>query len=477
MSRWLLLAGVIGLVAVAPAVGQSVWELTPYRIELLVAFEPAPELTPRLQAGLIADLADRAETLVGAAWNLTAAPAPPELQPALSRAIESVTLDALPQELLGSDKVMLLAVSTTADGCRVTARELDVATRLFSAPVSRPVRQLGKLRDAALEAIFQAFAPLALVESVDQQQVALRLKAASLPLRDRQLMPIEPGDVFLPVIRYHDRQGNLRKDRQGNVIPPKPIPWTFCTVRQVTPTQLDCRLQTGLRSPLSGRRRGRARQLALAVVPPGRPSSLVLRSRDESKRPLAGYEVLARPPNSETASSSSAVPLGRTDRQGRITVPPGESPLRVLLVRSGSELLARLPMVPGLQTEYTAEVADDDRRLEAEGSVSGLRERLVDLITRREVLFARTRARIKAGKLDEAEKLIEQLQRLQKSEYELGRILALKRRGTRADDPHVQRKIDALFDDTRKLLQKYLAPRLLERLREDLRAARAAGGS
>ena len=472
MSRWLLLAGVIAPVLVRPAAGQSVWELTPYRVRLLVAFAPAPELTPRLRADLITDLVDRAEALVGAAWNVTAAPAPPHLQPAMTSAIESVKLESLPEDALESDKVMLLAVSWVADGCRVTARELDVATQLFSAPVSRPVSQLGKLRDAALGVIFEAFAPLARVENVDKQQVELRLRASALPLRDEALMLVEPGDVFRPVIRYHDRQGNLRNDGQGNVILPKPVPWTFCTVQQVTPGRLECRLQTGLRSPLSGRRRGRVQQLALAVVPPGKPSRVTLKSRGASKRALAGYEVYARPPDSKNSAL-----LGRTDRQGRITVPPGESLLRVLLVRSGSELLARLPIVPGLQPEYTAEVADDDRRLQAEGSVNGLREQLIDLVTRREVLFARARTRIKAGKLDEAEKLIQQLQRLQKSEYELGRMLDLQRRGARADDPGVQRKIDALFDDTQQLFQKYLAPKLIERLRGDLRNARAAGKS
>jgi hypothetical protein len=54
-----------------PAAAQSVWELTPYRIEVLVAFAPVPELTPRLQAELVGNLVDRAESLVGAAWDVT----------------------------------------------------------------------------------------------------------------------------------------------------------------------------------------------------------------------------------------------------------------------------------------------------------------------------------------------------------------------------------------------------------------------
>ena len=212
--------------------------------------------------------------------------------------------------------------------------------------------------------------------------------------------------------------------------------------------------------------------MALAVIPPRRPSILTLVSRSEPKRVLAGYEVYARPPDKKTA-----VPLGRTDRQGRIRVPPGESPLRVLLARNGGELLARLPIVPGLEPACTAEIPNDDRRLEAEGLVSGLRQDLVDLVARREVLFARTRARIKAGKFDEAEELIGQLLRLQKSERVLASTVALERRRARAEDPGMQRKIDALFSDTQKLLRKHFLPGAIQQLRQELRSARGGRGS
>jgi len=474
-NRQLLLLGCWGLVCLAlapPAAAQSVWELTPYRIQVLVAFAPAPELTPRLQTELLADLAERADSLVGAAWIITVAPAPPALQPTLISAIESVPIESLPQQSPQADKVMLLAISPAVDGCRVTAREFDVPTQLFSAAVSRPVWQLGKLCDEALAAVFEAFAPLARIESVEKEQVTLRLKAAALPLRDRQLSLVQPGDVFLPVIRYQDGEGNLRKDRRGIVIRPKPVPWTFCTVRQITPSRLECQLHSGLRSPLSGRRRGRVQQLALAVVPPQQPTILTLQSRSEPKQALAGYEVYAHPPDAKTP-----VLLGRTDGQGRITVPPGDGPLRVLLARSGGELLARLPMVPGLQAACTAEIAADDPRLEAEGLLNGLREELVDLVARREVLFARTRARIKAGQFDEAEELIGQLLRLEQSQQELSRTLAAQQRGIRAGDPVVQREIDALFGDTQKLLRTQLHAEAVERLREELRTARSTAKS
>lgn len=298
----------------------------------------------------------------------------------------------------------------------------------------------------------------------------MRLKAAALPFRDKELALVAHGTVFRPVIRFDDREGNPRRLLA--------VPWSFCTVREVRPDLLVCRLHTGVRSPLSGRRRGRVQQLALAVVPPRKPSVLVLQSRSEPKTPLAGYDVFAQPPNSKTA-----VPLGRTDWRGRVTVPPTgkENPLWVLLVRNGGEPLAQLPMVPGMEPELIARIANDDQRLEAEGFITGLQEEMVDLVTRREVLLIRTRARIEEAKFDEAKfdearDLIDELRGLPTA-AEFALMLKEQRKKVRSADAKVQAKIDALFVDTQKLLRQHLDPDAIEAVWQELRKARSDTGS
>ena len=87
------------------------------------------------------------------------------------------------------------------------------------------------------------------------------------------------------------------------------------------------------RSFLTLKGRGRAESLALRVVAPVGSTVLTIRSRNEPKSPLVGYEVYDRPPGAE-----EPVLLGRTDDCGRLTVTRGEHLLRVLLVKSGSEL-------------------------------------------------------------------------------------------------------------------------------------------
>jgi len=456
-----LLGAMVALICCAAAAGQSVWEVTPYRIRLLVAFAPLPELTPQLQADLMTGLVDRTDALVGAAWDLSAAPAPPQLARQMLSAVDSVTLESLPQESLQFDKVMLLVVGRAGYCNRVAARELDLRTRLWSPSVSRPAGQLGKLCDVALDTIFGAFAPLALVSRVEGVEVKLRPKAGGLPPRDRSLRLINIGDAFRPVVRYNDRDGNPRRIT--------PIAWTYLAVKQLGPEEVTCRLFTGLRSPLSGRRRGRVEQLALGVVPPQRPSTLVLKARSEQKQVLPGYDVYSHPPD-----SIATVLVGRSDRRGSVLVPPAANPLRVLLVKNGSELLARLPLVPGLQPTFTAEIPNDDGRLEAEGFITGLQEELVDLVTRREVLLAQTKSRTKAEKFEEAKRLVEQLQRLPTA-AEFSRKLKEQREKIRSGDAATGAKIDALFDDTQKLLQKHLGGDEIEAVWQQLRKAASPG--
>ena len=470
---------VCALLATVPAAAQSVWEMTPYRTQLLVAFTPAPELTPRLRTDLVEGLVDRIDAIVGAPLDVTIQPADAALGRVMASAMDDVTVESLPQQQADLDKIMLLAVVADVDGCRVVARDFDIRTQIFGASVSRPVRQLGKLRDVALGAVFAAFAPLARIERVEVRSarktwVTLRLKAGALPPRDGELTLVEHGDPFRPVIRYNDRDGNLRKDDDGNVIRPRPVPWTYCTVQESRISQLICRLHTGLRSPLSGRRRGRVEQFALAVVLPEKPSVLTLvQAKSDPPRPLAGYGVYAHPPD-----SNQGVLLGRTDRRGRLTIRPDASghAIRMLLVRNGSELLAHLPVVPGVEPELLGELPNDDQRLKAEGFITGLQEQMVDVTTRREVLFARARLRIESGKFDEAQQFLEEVRQLPTA-HDLSLKLDAPRNRVRTGDSRMQAKINALFSDTAALIQQQLDPRALEALRRQLREARQAAGS
>jgi hypothetical protein len=134
-------------------------------------------------------------------------------------------------------------------------------------------------------------------------------------------------------------------------------------------------------------------------------------------------------------------------------------------------LLARLPIVPGLDEELSAELPNDDQRLQAEGFVKGLQHHVMDLVARRELYAARFRRYLKEKKLDEAKELLEEFRALE-TRSDLTRQLDQQEQRVRSPDRRVQAKIDQLFTDTRQLLTRFLDPRTSNQLAEELLRAR-----
>jgi hypothetical protein len=449
------------------ASAQGLWELTPYRVRVYVAYGDDPALTSLWRSGLEQALAARIAAWIGSSWDARVEPAPLGLAIALVHGANDIPLEALPAADLDEvDKILTLLVRADGGRHRFIAQELDVRTRTWGARADRQASQAELARSAAFEALTAAFAPLAQVEKVEEKQVRLRLRASSLKLRDPDVLTVREGAVFQPIVRYNDREGKLRDDR-----PPQPIPWTFLLVRQLDGSSATCELYSGLRSPLSARRRGRTEQLALLVRPRVEATDLMLHSRVDADRRLYGYEVYAYSPDSPETTL-----LGRTNSRGILRIAPAEGPLRMLVVKNGGEFLARLPIMPGLDAEAPAAVADDDYRLAVEGYITGMQEQIVDLVAQRGTLIARIRAHIDEGKLDEARALLEQLQSLRSGD-EFAVLLAEQRRKYFSGDAIIRRKIAKLFDDTLQVIVRNLDKGQIEQVASELAQADKANPS
>ncbi|MFO0870732.1 MAG: hypothetical protein U0935_17525 [Pirellulales bacterium] len=164
--------------------------------------------------------------------------------------------------------------------------------------------------------------------------------------------------------------------------------------------------------------------------------------------------------------------IGRTDWRGTMELPPSpDFPLRVVYVKNGGSLLARLPTVPGVEAEMVVDLTPDDRRLQAEGFVSGVQAVLTDLVAQRELYTKRIRARLTEGKVGDAEKLLEEFKALPTRD-DVQKLLDQQQ--PRITSPHkkVQAKIDKQFEDTRKLLYKFVDPGLLGKLEDDVKQTR-----
>jgi hypothetical protein len=455
--RLFLLAGLIHASSGVASAAGVVWDLAPYRVRALIAVTSSASASGAQVDALCAGLAERSTTVMGAHWSFTAAPAQAAIREALlgdmAKLTKEVVLPAIEGEDL--DKVMLVRLDYDERAWTIRTVDFDVRTQLFGTPATQRVVQRVRLVDGVFQTIVTAFAPLATVETVDQKDTAtLRLRAGSAPIRDPQLALVRPGTIFRAAVRVNDPKGKAKRI-EG-------VEWTFLVADAVNQAHVDSRLITGLRGPLATRKRGRTEQLALAVRPPDTETKLELLSADKKPRIMAGCQVF-----SHAVDSKKTDLLGASDPRGVFEVEPGDGGVRVLMIKSGDTVIARLPMLPGMEPKMTARIPDDERRLQVEGYITGFQEEFVDMIARRQVLVARIRSRIKSGKKDEADALINELRQMT-AQQDFGESLTAARRRLVSNDARTQKQIDKLFTDTQAVVNRYFDPRQVDTLEREL---------
>ncbi len=261
-------------------------------------------------------------------------------------------------------------------------------------------------------------------------------------------------------------------DRLGVPVPDgvEVVPWTVLRAqaradRSPATGAVPCEIVSGLRNPIRSRGSRRVERLALVVRASYEQTQLELRARGDARRKLAGYDVYARLPDEKNTHW-----IGRSDWQGRLAIGRDEHPLKILYVKNGSRLLARLPLVVGAAENLTAELTDDSLRLEAEGFLRGLQEEFIDLVARRKVLAMRIRRRVEENKLAEAEQLLDEMRQLE-TRQGLERRIRERQATFQTRDRAQQDRINRLFRDTRTLLQKHLDPGEIDALRDELAEA------
>lgn len=454
-----------------PSVAQETeaWEYSPYRVHVWLATQPTPQLTSRLEQQIRQYILWQAEIVEGSAWRVDVESAPQPWHDELLAGFQFVSLPENVEDthpLLRGDKLILLRIVEQAGEFLIQARELDCRSRIFGPPVTLATQQIAAIPSAAFTAVASAFMPLARIEKVnDREKTAqVRVRAAGLVLSPNSPAAMGTGEILRPVVRQNDRLGKLRA---GGI---QVVPWTFLRATDQRGPNLGCMVYSGLRSPLGGRGSRRVEKFALAVRPTATTTILQLNSSGAAPHPLSGYEVYSRRVDTENSEL-----LGRTDWRGQLLVDRGDQPLRILYVKSGTRLLARLPMVPGLEPLQTAPMFDDDIRLGAEGSISSLQNNFLDLVARRQVLATRIRLSIEERDFAEAERLIEELRGLA-TRIEFTQFLNEETRNLASDNQREQQNIDELINDIRRLLVNQLDPQLVNDLDKELRAARTGGG-
>ncbi|MFP6670228.1 MAG: hypothetical protein VB857_02340, partial [Pirellulaceae bacterium] len=397
---------------------------------------------------------------------------PAEKKPAEKKPAESVVAKSPYLPLLKKDKLFLLGVTDQGPSWRVQVRELDLHTRTLSPLFEREVVNLEMLADASFDVIAEAFHPIARIESSQGKSAELTVRAGGLVQSKDSPLYIGSRAVLRPIIRRNNRLGEPLK---AGVVE---VDWTYIFVDSEERGQLQCQVWSAMRNPVAGRTSSRTQRFGLLVRPTGRPTQLKLVAQDDETHSLKGYDVFAKTPqplgkDEKLAEEEEPKKLGQTDWRGVIEIEPIKSGVRVIYVRNGRQLLARLPMVPGYYPEQTATLPNDDSRLKVESYVTGIQNSLLDLVIQQKVLEIRIQGKIKQKKYEEANTLIDEFRELTSLE-DLEVLLQSKEREIFATKltSRLEKKITQLFQQTRGLMAKYLDPELESKLVQDLAKAR-----
>lgn len=451
-------------------------ELQPYHVRIRIDFETALRLGEEFRRLVLTAVHDSLERYVGQFW-LTEVTEENGTTFSGTAGLKRLRADTVPSGAADEDvqKVYLLSVASSGGGFRVAGREWDAATRqLGPLAASEIVYDRRELTETFLRVVHDLFRPVAVVEQQKSGAVLLRARGGDLPPPDEDWQPLRPGKLF------ESYYGFLNKDKAVDRI--QQVPWTYLTTgEEVRPGVAECTVTSGLRSPLTSRRR--IQTLALGINRRAAATRLSLVTRPPSSRPLAGVEVEISPVQNpvedkgtgEKTGDAATLPRLVANRNGVVVVNSDAAPSGQpvwLLVRSGQALLARVPFVPGVRDIEVLELPDDSLRLETEGSVALLQAELVDTVARRAVLISLAKSRAKDNQWAAVDDLLKQLGAMPRAQNFLGKLNAIRipaRQTARARrDRTTELRIDKLCDETAELVTNYLDEEKLTELREEL---------
>jgi len=370
------------------------------------------------------------------------------------------------------DKVFIVSVVNQRSPTEVEVVEFDTLMRHFG-PVSK-VKSFNRsfLPRAVALGLTKAFGPMVRIENAGQRSALGLVRAGGLVReKDRESSPawIRVGDVLEPMTR--------KNDRNGDPIMIGPLDWAYLHVTELDGhndrnVQMD--FYSGRGGGLQGRKNKRTFKTALKVRPQLDSTEMRLHLQRDPDFPLIGYELYQK-----DLESGDMTFVGRTNWNGLLVVEPSDERLRLMYVKNGGAILARLPIVPGLYPRVVADLSGDDIRLQAEAYIRGAQNSIIDLVAIRELFKARILLRLERGEMEKAEELLTALRDQPTSEGLYGAIGKKQQEfinllGTK--NANQSRKVDEMFSNTRDLLQKHITPKLVQDLELDYIEAQKNGG-
>jgi len=395
--------------------------------------------------------------------------------------------------ILEVDKMYPVSVERQGSEYVVSSREWDRESEFISPVQSHSTINRGAIANGISRLLQRLFRPVVQIESADQaaKTARVRYKSAEYPPADPGFRLIEPGSMFVPFFRYLDRKRVVQRIQS--------LPWTYITAESLARIRAECRVETGVGTPLGAFRARRMELRAIALRPQLPQTTLTLvPKRDGSQRPLVGYLVAVydEPPRptpkpgttpKEADDSSEPPPerpkpdIYRSDRNGQVTIPvdPNKA-LQWVLIRSGGSLLTKFPFVAGTEQSMLAECPDDTIRLNVEGQITLLTGRLIDTIAKRAMVMAMIKNRRKKSQWKKVEvslKELDELETYERFKKRVGSIqfAAIERAKARGDRRSVGR-IKKLGSSVLKVARVHLDKAVVDDFRAETEELRRQDG-
>ncbi len=421
----------------APVPLKAAWEDRPYNVRIYVA-APTESVSPiLLPKNLAQTIKERCRLRWGNFWNVDVVESAKELFPTVEvSSDESNPVSELPKEWAGVDKVFFAVLSLNT----FEIQEFDTTTHRFGQKITVPLENRAKADDVLIQGLENVFSPLAKLEKFAEGK-------ALLSFRGKNLVPSDTPspNALLPFVRVSDRSNQL--------IAVSRIPWTVLQPES-DDTGVQYRLESGVRDPLGARRRGRTEIYALAVQTPMAATTLRLVPRSPKAAThdtLPHYDVFEKIPGAKTPEK-----IGRTASDGTFVVEPmAERPVRVLVFRDGVTMVAQLPVVRGVDRDVKVPLPDDAVRLEAQAALIGLQEEMIDQVARRDILKLREKKFEEQGNQQRLRDTRTELLKMKTANRFHLEVNMLRDR-FHSDDPIVERRLEKMFKDTRKMVDQFI---------------------
>jgi len=376
--------------------------------------------------------------------------------------ILSLPLDNLATETIEhNDKLFIVHIESRRLPWIVSVVEVDCLMRSFSVVHRVELINPAHLATAVGRAVTAVFAPVIRIEDAGARNAVGLVRAHGLITDENSPAAVRVDDFFVPMVR--------KNDRNGDPVAIGPLDWAFLHVKEVDGARLQLDLHAGKSGGLQGRQNKRTFRTATRVRTLADSTIVRLHAKRNPNAPLIGYEFYEK-----AIDSTQMTFVGRADWDGRLRIEKTDFPLRLLYVKNGGAVLAKLPVIPGQSELEVADLLGDDQRLRAEAYIRGTQKAIVDLVAVRQLFSSRIRSRLEQGQVAEAKKLLEDL----RAEPNYDKIAdAMERKQTQfaGNTPAERAKIAQMFSQTRNMLVKNINEQIIRELEDLVFAAEKRG--